>query len=216
MSNIVHVIQISSCIAKGAITEFLVTSWQTFNRLALYEDDFDVEERYEEEAHDERVPSQPVFDVNSSADFSDSAATVRARSYESDTATPGSKGSIKDDGIRRSNGTSESTGLPEQEGRPRVWTENSEVRMPQGARTASGLERVYGQESQWNDLREKLDAEMDILLKARTKVELEAMFGQPLTSIPILLCTLWRIDGWLWNLGSTVSVAVVFVRTFLT
>ena len=68
----------------------------------------------------------------------------------------------------------------------------------------AGLENEAN-EQEMNRLKEQLEDEMDILLKAQMRDELLQTLGQPLTEVPMVLCALWRIDGWLWNLGATVS-----------
>jgi hypothetical protein len=52
-----------------------------------------------------------------------------------------------------------------------------------------------------------LNDEMDALLKARMRDELEETLGQPLPQVPIVLCALWKIDSWLWNLSLTMLMS---------
>jgi hypothetical protein len=191
-----------------ATTEFVVTSWQWFDRLALYEVDF--EEGVNEDVETYVTPTQnpklresalqqhksQMSDSDTGADYSDSAATVRGDSKPTSSANVGISTGV-------ASGTdSLSPGAKLLEARRRVLTaaEESGFSIPRSDVQDDEAEELGA-------LREKLDVEMDALNKARTRVELEATFGQPLTSVPIVLCTLWRVDGYLWNLGSTLLLS---------
>ncbi|PWN37099.1 uncharacterized protein FA14DRAFT_169987 [Meira miltonrushii] len=190
-----------------ASTEFLVTSWQWFDRLALYEVDFEEEITNDVEAY---VPPQDgklresalqqhrlqMSDSDTGADYSDSAATVRGESKPTSSANQEVSTGVA------SGVDTLSPGAKLLEARRRVLTaaEESGFSIPRSDAPDDEAEELGA-------LREKLDVEMDALNKARSRVELEATFGQPLTSIPIVLCTLWRIDGYLWNLGSTLLMS---------
>lgn len=219
------------------MTEFIVTSWQMFDRLALYEVDFAAqdnagalesglfedemlapEEAYFDEptAERERLPTlRSASETDATADYSDSAATVRG--FPAAKTGTGQQENGSTAGVY--NSEDDDTSAPSsahQTPNARLIAARQRVlaRAEESCISIAPSDRVDAQQEQGNDLnaahwtvlREKLDAEMDSLQKARSRVELEQTFGQPLTSVPIVLCTLWRIDGWLWNLGSTVSL----------
>jgi hypothetical protein len=172
-----------------------------FDRLSLYKPLFG--EAHAEEAN--RFPDpyvRPTSSLSQSAhDYtSDSAATVRGLS----------------------NGH---LGEPQQQ-KPKLETASPRLKLLRARRRAAGIEAAQGEESgisffeaeneeeeeEMGRLRELLDDEMDNLLQARMREELQRTLGQPLTEVPIVLCALWRIDGWLWNLGSTVRHDLVAGR----
>lgn len=50
-----------------------------------------------------------------------------------------------------------------------------------------------------------LEMEMDALLRARARKELQDALGASLPDVPVVLCSLWRVDAALWNWGAGVS-----------
>lgn len=220
-----------------AMTEFLVSSWQMFDRLSLYELDYDelvkmMHGRDDDEGftnpsrprtpHNREQPiaspgnsARSLSDSDPSGEHSDSAATIRARSTIHIPGVPGPEAS---DGVSAGGiDVSHDRGRKSQyNGKLTVPTPNERLtdarRRVLAAAEESGISIPVSDISddeaeELGQLRQTLDLEMENLVKARTRVELETAFGQPLTSVPIALCTLWRVDGWLWNFGSTLLMA---------
>lgn len=172
----------------GCLTEFVVSSFQIFDRLSLYRCLF--EEGLIEEEGNSSMPAATAytpatsFFVNGShspsGDYtSDSAATVRA--------------------------FSKSTTAPAAQNDQHSSVSRLKSNVYQGEESAFSLGNEVDEQEMYR-LKDRLDEEVDTLLQARMRDELQQTLGQPLTEVPIVLCALWRIDGWLWNLGSTVSL----------
>lgn len=161
-----------------------------FDRLSLYRCLFE-ERPIEAEENDipaatDYIPATSSFinDTHSpSGDYtSDSAATVRA--FSKTTTVPAAAPNGQHILVNRLKGNA-----------------------PQGEEESAFSMVNEVDEQEMYRLKDKLDEEVDILLQARMRDELQQTLGQPLTEVPIILCALWRIDGWLWNLSSTLLMS---------
>lgn len=63
------------------------------------------------------------------------------------------------------------------------------------------------EEEELNALQTRLFNSLDRLIIAKKRSDLESSLGVPLPDVPLVLCSLWRIDGFLWNLGSTLLLS---------
>lgn len=64
-----------------------------------------------------------------------------------------------------------------------------------------------GGEEELVALQARLFSSLDQFLLVKKRSELEASLGTSLPDVPLVLCSLWRIDGFLWNLGSTLLLS---------
>ncbi|UZJ51045.1 hypothetical protein CBS101457_000365 [Exobasidium rhododendri] len=194
------------------VTEFVVSSFQMFDRLSLYKPEFvEIFSAGEEglQYHSAFIRPTSSFSQSTHENTSDSAATVRGN----DRALSTNK-LIPDLRKTRIDASSPRSKLI------RARRRDTEAEVQQGEESGFSLFDAENEveEEEMIRLREKLDDEMDNLSKARMRDELQQTLGQPLTEVPIVLCALWRIDGWLWNLGSTLlmSASVTLAQGPLT
>lgn len=183
------------------------------NRLSLYKPFYEIAEvEMEEDVTEDRgliaesyTPPRSSLTGSQSpgAYLSDSAATVRAPTKAADGQARGIGNGAESE--------EDKTGRLS----PRANLLETKRQATSGGRNArhygeSGFSIMRLREEAANEqeiaaLRNQLDEEVDALLATRMREELHQTLGQPLTEVPIVLCALWRVDGWMWNLTATVS-----------
>lgn len=186
------------------------------DRLSLYKPFFDEDAAAAAEAEDEEddesadrtaamAYTPPASSLTGSqspgAYLSDSAATVRASTRVAENGQNGERERDEEDGSKGGR-SSPRTRLLEVK-RQGILATNG------GQYGDSGISlsrlRDEANEQELIAMRIQLDEEVDELIAARLREELQQTLGQPLTEVPIVLCALWRVDGWMWNLTATVS-----------
>ncbi|EPQ29436.1 uncharacterized protein PFL1_06942 [Pseudozyma flocculosa PF-1] len=64
-----------------------------------------------------------------------------------------------------------------------------------------------------SELDMELEDQVQQLLLAKERAEVEAVLGAPLPSISVALCSLWRIDAMLWSMGSGLLLSAIFAHS---
>ncbi|KAN0064698.1 hypothetical protein ACQY0O_002328 [Thecaphora frezii] len=76
---------------------------------------------------------------------------------------------------------------------------------------------VSSRTSTASDTASELDVELEDqvqqLLLAKERAEIECVLGAPLPDIPVVLCSLWRLDAMLWSMGSGLLLSAIFAHS---